>query len=401
MMTRRLNDFVPLLITIAGYVVLNTWMFDGVMGGPDAESYLSFATEAQQGSYWTDPDAFLGTYFPVGYPILLSTLGINQEQQILGFVLHMFLGAIVLTSTWGLASTLSSRSRTTVTLVIAVSPFMTWMTQNLGYEIACAAVLTSAAFFAIRLRAQQPCALLPTLALSAAVGFFLGWALLMQAAMVAPVAVILFFLLIRRPLSGVAATLGAVILPLIWAARNFFVLERFSPFSTNGPLVFWHGNNPVTIAGAAQSELIPPPDGSRTLTQAAVDFLLSQPEAATSLYGRKIARLLEPNFVYIANVPQQVQTFFHILSALFSLSLLILVLAYVFRLLWVPESTPTQLKLSVGIVVGLFLIYIPFQSEPRYLTPIGPFAVVIAAACISKLKRRFTTGAKRVDSFGP
>lgn len=390
---RRLKQIVPLSLVVVGYVLLNTLIFDGVMSGPDAESYLGFATEAQQRDYWADPEAFLGTYFPVGYPMLLSILGISQEQQALGFVLHVFLGAVVLTSTWGLVSCLTTRLRSVVTTVVAVSPFMTWMTQNLGYEMACAAILTSSALLASRLRPQQLSALFPTLAMSAAVGLLLGWALLMQAAMVAPVAVILLFLLIRRPLAGVAATGGAVVLPLLWATRNFFVLERFSPFSTNGPLVFWHGNNPVTVAGAAQSELIPPPDGTRTLTQAAIDFLLSQPETVASLYGRKIARLLEPNFIYIDSASQPVQTLIHVSSALFSLALLILVLAYVFRLLWVQESTPTQLTLSVGIVISLFLVYIPFQAEPRYLTPIGPLAVVIAAACIGELKKRFSTGA--------
>ena len=392
-MLKSPRQLLPILAILLGYVGINSIIFDGVMSGPDAESYLDFAASAQHWDYWTNPEAFLSTYFPVGYPFLLSLFGIGEERHILGFVLQLLLGIVVLISTWGLASSLGTRSRTAATLLVAFSPFMTWMTQNLGYEMACSAILVSAAFLTSRLRSERFRTLGMTLVISVLVGVLLGWALLMQSAMIAPVAVILIYSFTRLPLAGIAATGGALVMPLAWTVRNFLVLDRISPFSTNGPLVFWHGNNPETIAGAAQNELIPPPDGTKTLTQAALDFLLTQPERVASLYGRKVARLLEPNFVYIDGISQPLQTLIHNLSTLFSITLLILVAAYIFRLLWIREPSPASLTLSVWIVVSLFLFYVPFQAEPRYLTPIGPFAVIIAVACMKALRIAFPASA--------
>ena len=361
-------------------IVLGFIMRDPNFNGADAVSYNTFALDAQDWSYWLDPQAFYETYFPMGYPSLLAlAVKLSPGSYWAPQVISILLIPVLCLIGWVLTSHISRAARLTTMGAIAISPSVIWMSQNNGYEMLVSFLACSA--FAIAWKGPRlgSTSLLVRCGGPVIAGLFIGTAVLTEAPALAFVPLLAYLTFAWGRVQGLFFVSSAAILPAIWTLRNIVILGRWSPLSTNGPLVFWHGNNGVTTTGGVQEALIPPPPGTTTLTDAAITFILSQPEAAYSLLLRRVMRLLEPTYMYrdISDVAG-VNLLPHVYAIAFSAVGILLFVAYSFGRLWVGPPTLPRVGPAAVFVLSFFAFFLPFQSEPRYLAPVVPVALAVA-----------------------
>jgi hypothetical protein len=293
---------------------------------------------------------------------------------------------------WALTHHLTRLTRLTTMGAIAISPSVIWMSQNNGYEMVIAFLACSAltiAWKGPRLPRQSRMVSYggPVIA-----GLFIGTAVLTEAPALAFIPILAFLTFTWGRVQGLLFLLAGALLPALWTLRNILILGRWSPLSTNGPLVFWHGNNGVTTTGGVQEALILPPPGTTSLTDAAITWILSQPEAAFSLFLRRVMRLLEPTYMYrdISDVAG-VNLLPHVYAICFSSIGILLFVSYAFGRIWVRPPILPKVGPAALFVLSFFLFFLPFQAEPRYLAPVVPVALAVAVPTAFALWRRVST----------
>jgi len=136
----------------------------------------------------------------------------------------------------------------------------------------------------------------------------------------------------------------------------------------------------VTVTGGAMLE---PPAVPLGLTpiQAALNFVVSQPERAVELVILKTARLTQPLFVYPEILaPGPGRTMLHALVALINMLIVLGVVLYLgARIVSGPRDLPPLTAQAVFVVL-FFIVHLPFIAEPRYMAPVLPISSAIAAA---------------------
>jgi len=221
-------------------------------------------------------------------------------------------------------------------------------------------------------------------------GFTFGLAFLVQNKVIIVIPVLIYLAVRwgRWPLFYFLVS--AMFPPFAWALRNLIVRGSFDPRSTNGPVNIWIGNNPESVAGGFM-EPLPLPANSTSFVDAALQFIINQPEASAALYLRKLARLLEPVYLYPEfDKPPGFSTVLHYSTFLLSVVLLLLFFAYLFAAIWrtdigIPSLFPLALFYLLFILVNL-----PFLAEARYRTPLEPLLISISVVTASALWRKYT-----------
>ena len=353
--------------------------------GPDATSYLGFARSAQLLGYFFDPIAFEGNFFPMGYPTVLSlTLQVTHGSTLLYQVLSIGMGLSVVICLWFVCLPMRPTVRLTITSVVALSPALMWMSQNNGYEMLLCFLITVS--FALVLR--QGFIWLPLLPSGAIAGVCMGLAMLCQSKVIAIIPVLAF--LAWKPVKRrVLFFIGLVILPISWSIRNVFVTGSPSPFSSNGEMGIWLGNNPFTQTGGVVASMPPKPPGFSNLVIASAHFIYTQPETAYSLFTRRLARLLEPTYLYRDQLAHDgVNVALHWLFIAFTFSAVALFCAYAFGRLWTRPPVLPQVGAAASLTLCFFFVHFPFQSEPRYMLPIVPIALVVSVSTAFSLSER-------------
>jgi hypothetical protein len=223
-------------------------------------------------------------------------------------------------------------------------------------------------------------------------GLALGGAVLTQskAVVLAPVVGYLLFRQGRRAFLWGTAGMAAAVVP--WILRNVIVLGTPSPFTNNGGYNLWVGNNPAATTGGSIVVRPALPFGETSETRAAVDFMVSQPEATMSLLFRKAMRLWEPLFIYPeAFAPGIGRTAIHIAAGI--LAVLVFVGFVVFvgaRLFTKPPTVPDIAPVAAAVCL-FYLAHLPFIAEPRFMASVYPLTVAVAVATMVFLVRRLLT----------
>lgn len=359
--------------------------------GPDTGKYLEIARKQFESGFWADPAAFDGNYWPMLYPTFLNlVLRVSSDYDFF-LVLQAVLAALLVLITWRLAFPLGRRIRITSAFLVAISPAVWSIARTGGYEILLAVILSSAL---LTLHATWPTSLIrsggQSVTRGVSSGVLIGLAILVQtkALIVVPVMVYLAFRMGRRTAAG--QLLGLVVTLAPWTVRNFFILGTPLPTTKNGPVNIWIGNNPDQVFGGFMDP--PPlPTGSTGYIDASIRFIVSQPEASFSLLLRRLMRLLEPTYLYPENFPIPAQIVFHGFNIVFTISITTLVLVFIGGWLWRSPAIPKDLGPVALVLVMYFAIHLPFLAESRYMAPMNPIAVVIAAATCRALRRLYVS----------
>ena len=357
----------------------------GDFTGPDATSYMSFIRAGQDPSYWLDPGAFEGNFFPMGYPALLTlTVALAGGSTLLYEIASVLMALLVTTLIFKLLRGHSDAVRVTTALALALCPSVLWMMQNNGYEMLLSCLIVVSFYFVWRLRSEAN--IHPRIvALSA--GLTLGAAGLVQSKVLVLLPVYLVLLVRSRLQMGLVAV-GTFVLPALWGFRNLIVTGSPYPFSSNAGMGLWLGNNPFTIDGGVVASMPAKPPGTNSLAEAALQFVIAQPEAAFTLFGRRVARLLSPTFLYRDGIPPELNTLLHWYAIVFVALGVLLFAAFAFGRLWIRLPVSPDVSIIALIPIVFFVVHFPFQSEPRYMTPIVPLALAVAVPTAFALVRR-------------
>ena len=374
-----------LLAALALQGVIGGVLIVGEFTGPDATSYMDFVLAGQEPSYWLDTNAFQGNFFPMGYPAILTVVTVLTGGSTFPYeVLSILLGLSTTAIVFGLLRGHAGSIRVTAALAVAMCPSVLWMMQNNGYEMLLSSFITASAYMVWRLR-SGPTQLPKTLALSA--GIMLGVAGLVQSKVLVLLPIYLVLLMGNR-LHMVLMALGSVVAPGLWGIRNFFVVGNPYPFSSNAGMGLWLGNNPFTVDGGVVASMPTKPPGTSSLAEAAIQFVVSQPEAAFTLFGRRVARLLSPTYLYREGLPPELNTLLHWYAIAFVSAGVLLFAAFVFGRLWVRFPVQPDVTIIAVVVMAFFVVHFPFQSEPRYMTPVVPLAIAVVVPTAFAIARR-------------
>ena len=389
----RRNRFeVAVLGVVLGLsLALHAVLMDPTFNGPDAISNFQFAELGQDWSYWLDPDAFWGYLFPMGYGTFLAMVArITGGSLALAQWLQVFMALSMAIAGWFMTRHISRSARVATVIGISFSPALFWLARTNGYEILLSFSTTMAVAIlwgrgGLHSHTRPWAVLGPTLA-----GLLMGVAMLSQGkvSIVMPALLFLAWRWGRVPLFAFVAASG--LLPFLWSVRNLFVLDRFYPFNSSSEVVIWMGNNWETQTGGYVLHPPPLPEGFNSYYEASLNFVLNQPERAFSLLLTRMARLLEPTYLYLPSVSVRVNVLLHFVLIVLAITGALLFAAYLFGRLWVSPPRIPRVG-AIAVVVLLFtLVHLPFATETRHLKPIVPLALCVAMPTAVTLWSRAT-----------
>lgn len=391
---RRTAIFVEasaLVLVGVGFLTAQLLVLPTKFVGPDTWKYLQIAGKQAQEGFWSDPSAFDHNYWPIGYPTFLAIQFNVVGEDTRGMLIVQALMALALVLVaWGLAYRLGRSHRLAAAALVALSPAVWAMARIGGYEILLALLLCLSLLSVWIPFSTGRCTRIGRLGIPAfASGILLGAATLVQnkAIVVLPVLVFVAWR-ISRP-QAFLPVLGVLVPLLPWAFRNFRVFGSATPFNNNGPINVWIGNNPDATTGGFM-EPPPLPPGTSGPLDAAIKFVLSQPEAAFALTLRRLVRLLEPTYVYFEQIPTTMNVVVHYASIFLTLAVVLLFLTYVLGRVWRVGSLLPDLNPLAAFVILYYLVHLPFLAEPRYMSPMAPIMIVTAVATFGALMQRWS-----------
>ena len=133
----------------------------------------------------------------------------------------------------------------------------------------------------------------------------------------------------------------------------------------------------------------PKTPGFSSLYAAGMHFTVTQPEAAFALFLRRVARLLEPTYIYRdALSGHGLNVLLHwALIALTGVAVL-LFMVYVCGRIWTKPPVVPPVGVPAIAVLCFFVGHLPFQAEPRYMLPLVPIALSVSVPTLVWLARR-------------
>ena len=393
--TSKLSD-VDERFWVLGVVVLavfvNVALRPSRFVGPDAVTFVALANNMSGPGFWTEPNAFAGdfsgNFWSVGYPLFVGgllrlgggSLDVVQAVQVI-------LGSTLAVLAWLLARHLGRRVRLAVLVVVAFSPPVMAMSHSLGYEVLLSWLLVASLALLWGYGGAPPIHNSWRAWIAAFLsGLLVAGAILVQSKSIA-VLPVLFWLVWKWGLSSRLAFVGGLAAPVIpWMVRNTLVLGNPSPFSSNGPYNFWLANNPAATTGGYFEGTARPLGDS--FVASAMDFLVSQPEAAVALLLRRMVRLLEPIFIYPElDIPPIALICIHYGSAVLALAIVVGFVLYIAGRVWVSHPPLPRVGALAAFVALFYVAHLPFIAEARFMAPVLPVTAVVAVSTLACLRR--------------
>ena len=379
-MNSRKKWDVPYLVGLGALATVLTIVLNpGEPTGPDIHSYVPIANQIiNDPGYVLSAEAYQGNFWSMGYPTLLAgmlfTTGSLQGVTVLQ---ALFVGSLVFVP-WLITRHIPGPTRLISPAVLAVTPAMWGIGTSIAYEAIYAVVLGYALAIAWSLRLRSPNSTWSLATWAALSGFLIGLGVLIQSKTLIVVPVIAALLISTHRRAIWAGLAGFIIALAPWSIRNIFVLGTANPLAENGPFNVWVGNNPVTVTGGSMLNPPPVPVGSSPV-QAALDFIVNQPERAVELIILKSARLVQPLFVYPEVLqPGPTRTSLHLLSAAITFLIASGVVFFLGgRIMAGPTEVP-KLTAPAIFVALFFAVHLPFIAEPRYMAPVLPVSTAVA-----------------------
>jgi len=387
---RRRQPYLWVLAILIASLAIQFLIFPQHFTGPDTRKYLEIALLQQDGaSFWSFPEAFNYNYWPMGYPTFLSLILRCTNGSVIPIqVIQILMGSCLALFAYAMAKPMAHGLRFAVLATVAFSPSIWAMTRTGGYEILLSFLICSSIALVWRnYMGNEGSGWWPRWGSGLFGGVLFGMGILVQGKALILLPVLLFLTWKKGRLNALALLAGTVGAVLPWCIRNVLVLRTVSPFSTNGPINVWIGNNPDNVTGGFME---PPklPNGGEDFVGASLSFIISQPEAAFALFLRRAVRLLEPVYVYPDGpIPGPLRIIFHAFSISVTCLLLLGFLAFIFGMVWRMRSGLAPLQPLALAVLLFYTVNLPFLTEPRYMSPVTPIGAVVAIPTLWSLFR--------------
>ena len=357
---------------------------------PDEEMYLAIARNAVEGqgliySPWRKASS------PPLYPLFLSLFlkcgtfsfrSVRLAQAVLGAATCVLLG---LSARLALAERSGRVRRGTgeiAALLLAVEPMSIYYAGRLMTETLFIFLMLLAVYLILRASAGGYAGRRLELA-----GGILGLGVLCRPTLVPFVAACLLCPILHGP--GFARRAFRLILPCLlvllpWGTRNFLVLKKFVPLTSQGGSNLYLANNPRSTGGTVRI---------KDLIDAGA-FHLGETEdelAHSREYGRKAGEFIRSHPArFIALSLRRLAWFYHLdghnpnllLVVSFWGTLLLGAAGAVLSRSWAGKPS-----LFLGAIISFTLVHVVFLPEGRYRLPAMPFILAFGAYALSRMIR--------------
>jgi 4-amino-4-deoxy-L-arabinose transferase-like glycosyltransferase len=384
----------PTFLLGLGVVIRLFWIFwVEVEQSSDALWYHQAAKGiAEQGRYLQEGKAT--AFFPVGYPAFLSIFyALFGASPFVGQLANVMLSAFLLFFGYDLARRWFSDRIAFLTLLVLV-----FYPNHIAY---CSLLLNELLFTTLVLAGFW--LLEPAKEANSAWWTGLCWAI---ACHIKPWLIAFPFVLkvMDRHTSWNSVLkiyLVIIVLTLPWAYRNAQVLGTWVPFSTNGGINLWIGNNPhATGTYEFEGEVAHALDSTATEVQRgqqayhlAINYISEHPLAGLKLVPQKWYYLFHhgnEGFYWLkmgkAEISPELWRFGSLFAQIAYLLIMILAFIFLFTQLIRGKNTSFQLSKSLLLCGLLLFIYSIFFGYSRYHFPMIPFLIMYACAALFRRK---------------
>ncbi len=364
----------------------------------DAKVYTEMAAMLVDGK----PFHYAGrwAYWPVGYPLLLSTWFRLGGGSLFGIhLLNVLLYAAMSLGVWRLCKSIGQPAAGRLAVwLLALWPDLIALSAWPSKELVAMALLPWCVALAIVPQASAGKAILHRVG----AGIVGGLLVLVQPSFIllVPVVPIIAWLAnTQTPRQAAAAWLllvvaaGATIAP--WTVRNYRVLGAFVPVATNGGEVMYRANNPLATGeyikvGEVDLWKLPELEASRQGAKLAKEWIVAHPGEFLALALRKQAFLLEDDAIGVYETfnrghigePVPGAVYFVLKAACNAYWWLLWVTLGASLLITIRGATPGSLAAIALSLPFLYLygVHSIAESGPRYHQPADPFVAVCVAA---------------------
>lgn len=369
------------VIVAAAIQVATVFYLANSVSGGDAYTYLALAEDWTSWSALTAPGAFESNFWPAGYPGFLALFLWAGDSQIhVVRLVQVALAAAVALMAGRIADSVSQRSGTITTVVVAFSPTAMWSVWAIGYELLLAFLLVAGVLL-VWGSSRRSNSAWPLLG-----GLLMGLALLVQFRAVLAVLVLLVLVGRRAPRAASMALLGVVLPVAAWALRSFLAVGNPAPWSANGPYNLWNGNNPEAT-GHNVFPLPALPDGFSSYTEAALNWISANPVGFLVITGKKFLYLFEPTRIAGVSDPFPgdviVSGVEYAIAGLVCVGLIAFVILRLLRVQVGLKAMDVPFLFSVAYL----LPNIVFIVEARFAIPVHAILVAISVSSFLALYR--------------
>lgn len=355
---------------------------------PDAATYIRNSESFSSLGRLLEAEAFGRNYWVAGYSGFIHLFASLGEFSLVGVRMAQVTMALSMAfMAYQLTKHLSDRTAMFTFLAVALSPTLLRFSLVIGYEVFLGWLVT----LSLTLVWQSRSSARPVL-LIAFGGLAYSVALVVQFKIVILLPVLLY-LVAMSSRRFIPAYLTAAVVPLlVWMGRNFVALGNIQPWSNNGPVNVWIGNNPYATGGFIATP--PIPSGWPTsFVSAAMQFATTQPRDFMELQARKALRFFYPNVPLDFHVPLPtvVDAFLVLAFWLWAVVVAGLFVLYVAGSAWRVAQPIRSLDPIALMVVLFFLSNLPFIMEPRFRVTVDALMLVVAVPTLLALTKRWRT----------
>lgn len=362
--------------------------------GPDADKYLSIASEIRALSSLFQPDLSDDRYWAIGYPVFLAAIQSPLERHLAAVLGVQIL--MVISMAWMVHFILRPISEYVAMagfVAVLLSPTLVFGALTIGHELLFGWLVSASVTLLWSQRCRYAVTRLQVALSGSTAGVLMGLAVVTQskAAALAVLTIALCILLTRswKVISVGTFALGVLVVMAGLTFRNGVAFGEWNPITTNGPINIWLGNNPDSTG--AYTWVAPPVGWDENLPELILNFARTSPDEFIILQLTKVRELWLPmptNEILYGNSGLGILRAFEWAWVIWLAVAFVLFIAG--ALLRVHSRIMLLSPIAATVILGL-LINVPFIAERRMRIPFESLIIAISVAATWLLLRRWTT----------
>lgn len=347
--------------------------------GPDSRTYIQNSASFEDIHKLLAPEAFQANYWVAGYSGFLRIFSISGEVDLVAVRVSQALLVISMAyMSYRITATFSQKVGNISFLLILFSPNFWFYSQSIAYEIVLAWLIFSVLYIC---SLQQQTAWINAFF----AGLLFSIALIVQFKAIVLLPVVLWLIWRKNKRWKYSFFVGFVLPLSLWMIRNTLAIGDPRPWTRNGGINLWIGNNPN--ATGRYTEQIPEfSNWGHTYYSAVFNFWMKSPIEASELLYKKFFMFFEPVYQqlpYLENdyrfeLPIPINVLVVILVWSFAILVSSGFVLYFTALLWRVDSRLFVL-LPFATTIALFhLSNTFFIVEARMRLPVEALMITVA-----------------------
>ena len=357
--------------------------------GPDAATYLRNSEVFLSISTLLDPAAFDYNYWVAGYSGFLSLFtSLGDWQLVAARMAQVVMALSMAFMAYRLTRYLSEKVATWTFVAVALSPTLLWFSLVIGYEVLLGWLIMLSLSLVLLARDSRY-----ERSMVAICGLAFSCALVVQFKVILLLP-LLAYLVWARLRGNLLVFFATCALPVgLWMLRNHIALGKPSPWTSNGPINVWIGNNPAATGGYIDAPPIPA-GWPNDFVSAALHFASTQPRDFAELQALKALRFFYPNVPidFHLSLPTLIDVLLVIAFWLWAVTVAVLFVLFLSLTVWrVSDPVRSLSPLAVATLL-IFVSNLPFIVEPRFRVPVDALMISVCVPTLVALMSRWQGG---------